>query len=120
MHGDQVRSFGGNLPAYGVARKATAWASGGVADRDFTDVYLGHMHQPMTIQLPSGGLIRMTPSTESGSAYASEFVGALGRPGQRLCFVDPRAGRVTADYLLWLDDEVPYIAGSGRKRNKAA
>lgn len=103
VHGDQIRSFGGNLPAYGVMRKATAWKAGGVPVR-FTDVYLGHMHQPMTLQMPDGGLIRMTPSTESGSAYASEFVGSLGRPGQRLAFVDPRKGRVTADYLVWLDD----------------
>jgi hypothetical protein len=49
--------------------------------------------------------VRMTPSTESGSAYAREFMASHGRPGQRLAFVDPRRGRVTADYLLWLDDE---------------
>jgi hypothetical protein len=102
VHGDQIRSFGGNLPAYGVLRKATAWKAGGVPV-PFTDLYLGHMHQPMCLQMPDGGIVYMTPSTESGSAYASEFVGSLGRPGQRLHFIDPRRGRVTADYLLWLD-----------------
>jgi hypothetical protein len=104
VHGDQVKSFGGNVPAYGVLRKANAWAAGGIPDR-FTDVYLGHMHQPMTLQMSGGGLVRMTPSTESGSAFAREFMASHGRPGQRLAFVDPRRGRVTADYLLWLDDE---------------
>ena len=103
VHGDQIRSFGGNVPAYGVLRKSTAWRAGGVPEQ-FTDVYLGHMHQPMTLQMPHGGMVYMTPATESGSAYASEFVGALGRPGQRLHFVDPRRGRVTAEYLIWLDD----------------
>lgn len=104
VHGDQIRSFGGNVPAYGVLRKSTAWKAGGIPER-FTDVYLGHMHQPMTLQMPHGGMVYMTPSTESGSAYASEFVGALGRPGQRLMFIDPRRGRVTAEYLIWLDDD---------------
>lgn len=103
VHGDQVRAYGGNLPAYGVMRKATAWKAGGVPVA-FRDLYLGHMHQPMCLQMPDGGIVYMTPSTESGSAYASEFVGALGRPGQRVNFIDPARGRVTADYLLWLDD----------------
>jgi hypothetical protein len=104
VHGDQIKSFGGNVPAYGVLRKANAWAAGGIPDT-FSDVYLGHMHQPMTLQMSGGGLVRMTPSTESGSAYAREFMASHGRPGQRLAFVDPKRGRVTADYLLWLDDE---------------
>jgi hypothetical protein len=45
----------------------------------------------------------MTGSTESGSEYAREFVSAKGKASQRLHFVDPRAGRVTAEYVLWLD-----------------
>lgn len=104
VHGDQVKSFGGNVPAYGVLRKANAWAAGGIPEK-FDAVYLGHMHQPMTLQMSGGGLVYMTPSTESGSAYAREFMASLGRPGQRLQFIDPKRGRVTADYLLWLDDE---------------
>lgn len=104
VHGDQIKSFGGNVPAYGVLRKANGWASGAIPE-PFTDLYLGHMHQPMTLQMANGGLVYMTPSTESGSAYAREFVAAHGRPGQRLHFVDPARGRVTASYLLWLDDE---------------
>jgi hypothetical protein len=103
VHGDQVKSFGGNVPAYGIMRKANSWASGAIPEQ-FADMYLGHMHQPMTLQMANGGMVRMTPSTESGSAYAREFMAAHGRPAQRLCFVDPRKGRVTADYLLWLDE----------------
>lgn len=114
VHGDQIKSFGGNVPAYGIMRKANAWASGAIPET-FTNLYLGHMHQPMTLQMANGGLVYMTPSTESGSAYAREFMAAHGRPGQRLHFIDPEAGRVTADYLLWLDDETP-----GKPREKAA
>src|SRR5690606_32044864 len=96
-------SFGGNVPAYGVLKKANAWAAGAIPE-SFRDLYLGHMHQPMVLQMAHGGLVYMTPSTESGSAYAREFMAAHGRPGQRLHFIDPRRGRVTASYLLELDD----------------
>jgi hypothetical protein len=101
VHGDQVKSFGGNTPAFGIMRKTTAWSSG--VTEPFDDVYIGHYHSCMTLQLPNGGRVFMTPSLESGSEYAREFVAARGRPAQRLHFVDPRAGRVTAEYVLWLD-----------------
>lgn len=102
VHGDQIRSFGGNVPAYGVLRKASAWAAGAIPEK-FQDLYLGHMHQPMSLQMPHGGLVYMTPSVESGSAYAREFMGAHGRAGQRLHYIDPAKGRVTASYLLDLE-----------------
>lgn len=98
VHGDQVKSFGGGLPAFGIMRKATAWASGVVPD--FADLYMGHFHSEMTLTMPNGGRAYMTPSTESGSEYAREFVAAKGRPGQRLHFIDPARGRVTAQYIL--------------------
>lgn len=101
VHGDQIKSFGGNVPAFGIMRKATAWSSGVV--EPFTDVWLGHFHNNMLFTLPNGGVVRVTGSTESGSEYAREFVAAKGRPSQRLAFVDPDRGRVTADYILWLD-----------------
>lgn len=101
VHGDQIKSFGGNVPAYGVMRKANAWATG--VTEPFTDMYLGHMHQEMTLTMANGGRVYMTPSTESGSEYAREFMGAHGRPGQRLHFIDPDAGLVTAVYMLHLD-----------------
>lgn len=99
VHGDQIKSWGGAVPAYGVLKKANAWAAGAVPE-SFHDLYLGHLHQPMVLQMAHGGLVYMTPSPESGSAYAREFAGAHGRPGQRLHFVDPKRGRVTASYLL--------------------
>lgn len=101
VHGDQVKSFGGQVPAYGIIRKATAWASGVVAP--FEDVYLGHFHQPLQFTLPAKGRVFVTPSTESGSEYAREFAAAQGRPGQRLHFVNPRKGRITSEHILWLD-----------------
>jgi hypothetical protein len=102
VHGDQVKSWGGNFPGHGLLKKANAWAAGAIPE-EFWDLYVGHLHQPVVLQMAHGGLIRMSPSTESGSAYAREFAGAHGRPGQRLVFVNPEKGRVTADYLLDLE-----------------
>ena len=101
VHGDQIKSFGGNTPAFGISRKAIAWSSG--VTEPFNDLYLGHFHQVMQLTMANGGRVFMTPSTESGSEYAREFVGAKGKPGQRLHFVDPIAGRVTAEYVIWCD-----------------
>ena len=100
-HGDEIKSFGGNVPAFGILRKCNAWASGVV--EPFHDVYLGHFHSQMSLTLANGGRVFVTPSTESGSVYAQEFIAATGVPGQRLHFVDPEQGRVTAEYLVWLD-----------------
>lgn len=103
VHGDQVKQWGGAFPGHGLLKKATAWKAGGIKF-NFRDVYIGHLHQPIVLQMPDAGLLRMTPSTESDSDYASEFVGAIGRPAQRLNFVSPAKGIVTAEYLIWLDD----------------
>ena len=100
IHGDQIKSFGGNVPAFGISRKAIAWSS---SLEPFDDMYMGHFHQVMQLTMANGGRVFVTPSTESGSEYAREFVGARGRPGQRLHFIDPEAGRVTAEYVIWLD-----------------
>jgi hypothetical protein len=100
-HGDEIKSFGGNTPAFGILRKGTAWSSGVV--EPFQDVYLGHFHTPMTLTMPNGGNIYVTGSPESGNTYAAEFVAAKGKPSQRLHYIDPDAGRVAASYLVWLD-----------------
>jgi hypothetical protein len=103
VHGDEVKSFGGQTPAFGIARKCNAWATG-VVPGDWSDVYMGHWHQPLTVPLAHGrGRVFVSPSPESGNTYAAEFVAATGTPGQRLNFVDPDAGRVTGEYLVWLD-----------------
>lgn len=100
FHGDQVRGMG-QTPAFAIAKRVTAWATGVVGQ--FHDAYMGHWHQRMQLQLPNGGMIYMTPSTESGSEFAETFVGASGQPGQRLHFVDPKRARVTAEYTLYLE-----------------
>ena len=100
-HGDTIRSFGGNIPAYGILKKHLAWASGVMPE--FQDAYLGHFHTPMQLAMNNGGRIFVTPSLVSDSSYAKEFVAATSVPAQRLHFVDPERGRVTAEYLVWVD-----------------
>lgn len=101
VHGDEIKSFGGNTPAFGILRKANAWATGVV--EDFQDVYMGHWHTPMALTMANGGRVFVTGSPESHNEYAREFIAAIGRPSQRVHFVDPNKGRVTAEYVIWLD-----------------
>jgi len=100
-HGDTIRGFGGNIPAYGIIRKHLSWASGVMPD--FTDAYLGHFHIPMTLPLAAGQRVFVTPSMVSDSAFAKEWVASTSIPAQRLHFIDPERGRVTSEYLIWLD-----------------
>lgn len=102
-HGDAIKSFGGNVPAFGILRKANAWASGAIP-HSFSSILMGHFHTPMQLTMANGGTVWVTGSPESDNEYAAEFVAARGRPSQRLIFVDPRKGRETSDYVLWLDD----------------
>jgi hypothetical protein len=101
VHGDEIKSFGGNTPAFGILRKCNAWASGVV--EPFHDVYMGHFHTNMVLTLANGGRVFVSSSTESGSVYAQEFVAATGIPAQRVNFIDPERGRVTSEYVCWLD-----------------
>ena len=101
VHGDEIKSFGGNTPAFGILRKCNAWATGVVPD--FQDVYMGHFHTPMALTMSNGGRIFVSGSPESENVYAAEFVAAKGKPSQRLHFIDPDKARVTAEYVIWLD-----------------
>lgn len=101
FHGDEIKSFGGNTPAFGILRKLNAWASGVL--EPFNDAYGGHFHTPMTLTMANAGRIFMTGSPESDNGYAKEFVAAVGKPSQRLHFVDPERGRISTEYVLWLD-----------------
>ena len=95
VHGDEVKSSGG------IVRKANAWATGVI--EPFQDVYMGHFHTPMAVTMANGGRIFVTGSPESHNEYAREFIGATSVPSQRVHFIDPAKGRVTAEYVVWLE-----------------
>jgi hypothetical protein len=63
---------------------------------------MGHYHQNITMTLANGGRVFVSGSIESDSDYAKEFVAATGKPSQRLHFINPERGNVTAEYVVWL------------------
>lgn len=99
VHGDEIPSFGGQTPSYSILRKVNAWAT----FMDFHDCIMGHFHTPINLTMANGGRIWVTGSPESDNQYAKTFVAAVGKPSQRLMFVDPVKGRVTCEYVCWLD-----------------
>jgi hypothetical protein len=102
VHGDEIGRNGFASPMT-IVNHCSRWQSGAYPWR-FTDVYVGHYHQHQQWALPSGeGAVYMTGSTESDNRYAGVMLAASSQPSQRLHFVDPQRGRVTAQYKVWLD-----------------
>ena len=70
----------------------------------FLDAYTGHRHTHDEMPMSDGlGAWYQTGSTESGNRYARDGMGTSALPSQRLHFVNPELGRVTAQYKIWLD-----------------
>lgn len=102
LHGDEVGRAGFASPAAWQAA-GNRWKAGAFK-WDFQDLYLGHYHRFAQEPLSDGlGTIYWTGSTESDNRYARDSMAASGVPSQRLNFVDPVKGRVTAQYQVWLD-----------------
>ena len=100
IHGDEIRSFG-SVPMFAIQKRFTSWATGVMPD--FDEAFMGHYHTPLSLTLPNAARVFVTGSSESGSVYATETIGALGKPSQRLHFVSPEKGHSTAEFIVWLD-----------------
>ena len=102
MHGDEVGRSGFASPSAWQAA-GNRWKAGSMK-WEFADIYLGHYHrfaqEPLSDQM---GQIYWTGSTESDNRYARDSMAVSGVPSQRLHFIDPIKGRVTAQYQVWLD-----------------
>jgi len=102
IHGDEV-GRNGFASRNTIVNHVGRWQSG-AHDWVFRDCYMGHYHQHGEDSLPNGyGTCFWTGSPESDSRYASVSVAAGSRPSQRMHFIDPEKGRVTAQYRVWLD-----------------
>ena len=101
MHGDELGRNGFASPSAWRAG-ANRWAAGAY-DWDFADIYLGHYHTDREEPIQGKGKIYWTGSTESDNRYARDSMAEGGDPSQRLHFIDPERGRVTAKYQIWLD-----------------
>jgi hypothetical protein len=101
MHGDELGRSGFASPSAWIAG-ANRWKAG-AHDYDFHDIYLGHYHRHAQEPIQKNFNLYWTGSTESDNRYARDSMAASGMPSQRLHFVDPVKGRVTAQYQVWLD-----------------
>ena len=102
IHGDEVGRNGFASPS-SIVQHANRWRSGAY-DWDFRDVYIGHYHTHAEWPMANGqGSVFQTGSTESDNRYAGVMLAASATPSQRLHFIDPIKGRVTAAYKVWLD-----------------
>lgn len=101
FHGDEIKNAMGNLPMFAIVKRATSWRSVWT----FHDAYAGHYHTAYTAVLPNGGRVYGTGSPESDNDYATEYMGALSYPSQRMNFILPEKGKVTAEYTLTFDYE---------------
>lgn len=102
IHGDEVGRNGFASPS-GIVQHVNRWRSGAYP-WDFRDVYIGHYHTHAEWPMANGqGSVYQTGSTESDNRYAGVMLAASATPSQRLHFVDPSQGRVTAAYKIWLD-----------------
>ena len=102
IHGDEVGRNGFASPT-AIVQHANRWRSGAYP-WEFRDVYVGHYHTHACWPMANGlGSIYQTGSTESDNRYARDLLAASAIPSQRLHFIDPVKGRVTAEYKVWLD-----------------
>ena len=102
IHGDEVGRNGFASPG-AIVQHANKWRSGSYP-WEFRDVYIGHYHTHAEWAMANGqGSVYQTGSTESDNRYAGVMLAASATPSQRLHFVDPDKGRVTAGYKVWLD-----------------
>ena len=110
IHGDEIR-WG---TASTIVRFADRWKSGAykffdeveqiTKGFDFRDLYIGHYHQHQSWNMANGeGSVFMSGAVETGNRYARDLLASNGAASQRLHFVDPEKGRVSAEYRLWLD-----------------
>ena len=107
IHGDEVGRNGYASPST-IANHVTKWKSGAYRVNGepwkFHDVYVGHYHTHQEHPLPDGeGAVYFTGSTESDNRYARDSMAASAVPTQRLHFINPREGSVTAQYRVRLD-----------------
>lgn len=104
IHGDEVGRNGFASPTT-MVNHANKWRSGAYA-WDFRDIYMGHYHNHAEWSMANGkGTIYQTGSTESDNRYARDTMAASAIPSQRLHFIDPVKGRVTAQYKIILQED---------------
>lgn len=102
LHGDEI-GRNGFASQNTIVNHVNRWRSGAYP-WSFLDCYVHHYHHHYEQSLADGrGHVYGTGSTESDNRYASIGLASAGHPSQRLHFIDPRKGRVSAQYQVYLD-----------------
>lgn len=102
IHGDEI-GRGGFSSFNTIVNHVNRWRSGSYPWH-FRDCYMGHYHTHAQFSLADGaGAVYATGSTESDNRYASVGLASSAVPSQRLHFIEPEEGRVSAQYQVWLD-----------------
>lgn len=103
IHGDEI-GRGGFASPMTIVQHANRWKSGAYP-WSFRDIMVSHYHVHGEWPLADGlGAVFQTGSTESDNRYARETMASSAVPSQRLHFIDPDKGRVTAQYRILLDN----------------
>jgi hypothetical protein len=103
IHGDEIGRNGFASPTT-IVKHVNQWKGGGL-EHPFRDCYMGHFHNHQEWALADGlGAVYMTGSPESDNRYAGVTMASRSASTQRLHFVDPDRGRVTAQYKVELRD----------------
>jgi hypothetical protein len=107
IHGDEIGRMGFAATST-IVQHVNRWKSGAYrVDGEpwyFRDCYTHHYHTHGEWPLADGeGAVYQTGSTESDNRYASVGLASAAKPSQRFHLIDPRKGRVTAQYKVWLE-----------------
>lgn len=102
FHGDQLGGrMQGALTIIGAKRKISGWMSGAIRE-PFKDAAFGHWHQLCEIPIIGASVARCNGSPESDNTFAQEALAAVSEPSQRLMYVHPGKGIVSAEHKVWL------------------
>ncbi len=106
FHGDQIKAYS-TFPWYGFGKKIKGWKALGsdprLPLRPFKDAACGHYHQDVKFPL-AGVKVRVCGSPERYETHVIETLADAGLPSQHFMFVEPRRGRVTAEYEIDLSE----------------
>jgi hypothetical protein len=107
IHGDEIGRNGFAAPGT-IVQHINKWRSGAYRVNgepwEFQDVFIHHYHTHAEWAMANGvGTVFQTGSTESDNRYASVGLASTAIPSQRLHFINPEKGLVTAQYKVRLD-----------------
>lgn len=116
VHGSQIKGGFAGYPWYGAAKKAMQWGSAIGHRKPWDNLYCGHFHTRVHLDLGTRQLFG-TGSIESSNSYALESMGASGVPSQNLHFISPRHAPI-AEHAIGLIPRTPMVDWGEEERER--